>query len=569
MSSDADKRIAALSPEKRALLLKQLRQQQQQQGARPARAPAIARRPRDGSPLPLSFAQQRLWFLDQLEPDSALYNIPLAIELKGELKLEALEQAFTALQERHESLRTTFRTVEGTPVQVIAPPSPVTLEVADLRGVAGPERQDELSRRVREESLRPFHLGRGPLVRASLVRTGDEEHVLLVTMHHAISDGWSMGVVIRELASLYDAYLHGRPSPLPPLELQYPDYAAWQREWLQGETLKAQLDWWKQQLEGAPDVIALPTDRPRPAIQSSRGAKHFVQLPRAVSEALKALGQKEGATPFMTLLAAWQVLLARYTGQDDISVGTPIAGRNRAELEGLIGFFINTLVLRAKVKAGMTFRQVLAHVREQALGAYAHQEVPFEKLVDLLQPVRTLSHSPLFQVMFSLQNAPVSELVLPDVALRTLRVEAQTTKFELTLSLSDTPEGFSGSIEYNTDLFDAGTVERMAGHLEVLLEAIAKNPDAKVAQLPLLTEAERRQQVLGWNATRTAFPREKCVHTLVTEQVERTPEAVALDFGGEQRTFRQVEARANQLAQKLVKQGVKRGSRVGLCVERG
>ncbi|WP_338270543.1 amino acid adenylation domain-containing protein, partial [Corallococcus caeni] len=569
MSSDADKRIAALSPEKRALLLKQLRQQQQQQGARPARAPAIARRPRDGSPLPLSFAQQRLWFLDQLEPDSALYNIPLAIELKGELKLEALEQAFTALQERHESLRTTFRTVEGTPVQVIAPPSPVTLEVADLRGVAGPERQDELSRRVREESLRPFHLGRGPLVRASLVRTGDEEHVLLVTMHHAISDGWSMGVVIRELASLYDAYLHGRPSPLPPLELQYPDYAAWQREWLQGETLKAQLDWWKQQLEGAPDVIALPTDRPRPAIQSSRGAKHFVQLPRAVSEALKALGQKEGATPFMTLLAAWQVLLARYTGQDDISVGTPIAGRNRAELEGLIGFFINTLVLRAKVKAGMTFRQVLAHVREQALGAYAHQEVPFEKLVDLLQPVRTLSHSPLFQVMFSLQNAPVSELVLPDVALRTLRVEAQTTKFELTLSLSDTAEGFSGSIEYNTDLFDAGTVERMAGHLEVLLEAIAKNPDTKVAQLPLLTEAERRQQVLGWNATRTAFPREKCVHTLVTEQVERTPDAVALDFGGEQRTFRQVEARANQLAQRLVKQGVKRGSRVGLCVERG
>ncbi|MFP2900473.1 amino acid adenylation domain-containing protein, partial [Corallococcus sp. 4LFB] len=457
MSSDADKRIAALSPEKRALLLKQLRQQQQQ-GARPARAPAIARRPRDGSPLPLSFAQQRLWFLDQLEPDSALYNIPLAIELKGELKLEALEQAFTALQERHESLRTTFRTVEGTPVQVIAPPSPVTLEVADLRGVAVPERQDELSRRVREESLRPFHLGRGPLVRASLVRTGDEEHVLLVTMHHVISDGWSMGVVIRELASLYDAYLHGRPSPLPPLELQYPDYAAWQREWLQGETLKAQLDWWKQQLEGAPDVIALPTDRPRPAIQSSRGAKHFVQLPRAVSEALKALGQKEGATPFMTLLAAWQVLLARYTGQDDISVGTPIAGRNRAELEGLIGFFINTLVLRAKVNAGMTFRQVLAHVREQALGAYAHQDVPFEKLVDLLQPVRTLSHSPLFQVMFSLQNAPVSELVLPDVALRTLRVEAQTTKFELTLSLSDTPEGFSGSIEYNTDLFDAGTV---------------------------------------------------------------------------------------------------------------
>ncbi|RYZ34328.1 MAG: amino acid adenylation domain-containing protein, partial [Myxococcaceae bacterium] len=518
---------------------------------------------------PLSFAQQRLWFIDQFEPESASYNIPAAVRLEGTLDVSALERSLHALTRRHETLRTRIRAEEGHPAQLVSPDVELPLTHVDLSALPEAAREEEARRIAGEEARRPFDLARGPLLRTTLVRLSEQQHELLLTMHHIVSDGGSMGVLVRELSALYTAFRAGQTPTLPALPVQYADYAAWQRNWLRGEVLETQLRWWTRQLEGAPPALELMTDRLRPAVQSFRGARLPVALPSALSESLKRLGRSEGVTSFMLLLAAWQVLLSRYSGQDDISVGTPVAGRDRTELEGLIGFFVNTLVLRTRFEGEPTFRDVLTQVRETTLGAFAHQEVPFEKLVDALAPERDLRRSPLFQVMFALNQDVLSEQRLPGLSLRPIPPDDRTAKYELTLTLSDTPAGFSGSIEYNTDLFDAGTVERMAGHLEVLLTAIAANPDAKVGRLELLTARERQRQVVAWNATRTAYPREKCVHTLVTEQVERTPDAVALDFAGEQRTYRQVETRANQLAHRLMKLGVGRGSRVGLCVERG
>ncbi|RKI08338.1 amino acid adenylation domain-containing protein, partial [Corallococcus praedator] len=511
---------------------------------------------------PLSFAQQRLWFIDQLEPGTATYNIPAAVRMEGPLDVPALEHALQFLLLRHEALRTRIRSDEGHPVQVILPAWALHLVPVDLGAVDAAERETEAQRLAGEEARRPFELSRGLLFRATLLRLTEQQHVLLLTVHHIVSDGWSMGVLVRELTALYEAFRTGQPASLPELPVRYTDYATWQRGWLQGDALEARLAWWMRQLGEGTQTLELATDRPRPAVQTFRGARLPLAVPAALSDALRALGRREGVTPFMTLLAAWQVLLSRYSGQDDIRVGTPIAGRDRTELEGLVGFFVNTLVLRAKLGGGLTFRELLKQVRETTLGAFAHQEVPFEKLVEALAPERDLRRPPLFQVMFALQQETLTEQQLPGgLSLFPMEADDRTAKYELTLSLTDTPKGFLGSIEYNTDLFDAATVERMAGHLEVLLRGIAANPDAKVGRLELLTAEERQRQVVAWNATRTAYPREQCVHTLVTAQVERTPDVVALDFAGEQRTYRQVETRANQLAHRLRKLGVGRGSR--------
>ncbi|MFB1485371.1 amino acid adenylation domain-containing protein, partial [Corallococcus sp. RDP092CA] len=476
--------------------------------------------------MPLSFAQQRLWFLNQLEPDSAFYNIPLSIRLEGALDVAALEQAFTELVRRHESLRTTFPTREGQPAQVVQPAAPFPLGLVDLSGLPEAEREAEALRLANEEAQRPFRLDTGPLLRVQVLKLDAEQHVMLATMHHIVSDGWSMGVLVREMAAFYEAFATGRTPSLPELPVQYADYASWQRGWLQGDVLAQQMTYWKQQLTGAPSALELPTDRPRPAVQTYRGASVPVNLGQELTEALKALAQKEGATPFMVLLAAWQVLLSRYSGQDDISVGTPIAGRGRTETEGLIGFFVNTLVLRAKLGGNPSFRELLAQARETTLGAYAHQEVPFEKLVEELAPTRDTSRSPLFQVLLSFQNAPLSELKAPGLTLRAVPLEHRTAQFELKMTLSEGDGELRGAMEYNTDLFDGHTAARMVSHLAVLLEGAVASPDAPIQRLRLLTEGERKQLLETWNDTRADFPREACIHQRFEAQVELAPDAV-------------------------------------------
>ncbi|RYZ33397.1 MAG: non-ribosomal peptide synthetase, partial [Myxococcaceae bacterium] len=454
-----------------------------------ALVPALARAPRDQA-LPLSFAQQRLWFLDQLEPGSTAYNIPGALRLTGALDVACLQHAFTELVRRHEALRTCFREADGQPTQVISPPAPFALPVTDLS--AHEDGEVEARRLAEQDACEPFDLAQGPMLRASLLRMGAHAHVLLINMHHVVSDGWSMGVLVREVAALYEAFSSGRPSPLSELLVQYADYAVWQRAWLQGPVLETQILWWKQHLEGAPATLELPTDKPRPTTQSHRGASCPVHLPRDLSDALKALCQREGVTPFMALLAAWQLLLSRYSGQEDITVGSPIAGRRVVELEGLIGFFVNTLALRTRLEGNPSFRQTLARVKESTLGAFAHQDLPFEKLVEELQPPRILGRSPLFQVLFALQNAPTARLALPNLTLDLLSIESATANFELELNLSEDSEGFAGTLTYRQDLFTLAFAQRLSRHFVTLVEALVAQPERPFHLLPLLSSEERQ-----------------------------------------------------------------------------
>jgi len=529
--------------------------------------PPIQPVPRDRD-LPLSFAQQRLWFLDQLEPGSPFYNIPTAVRLTGPLDVAALERTLNEIVRRHEALRTTFETVDGRARQVIAPELTVPLPVTDLTDLPETEREAEALQLATQEAQRPFDLARGPLLRARLLRLGREDHVALLTMHHIVSDGWSMGILIQEIAALYEAFSSGRPSPLQELPIQYADFAHWQREWLQGEILEAQLSYWKQQLDGSPPLLELPTDRPRPAVQSFRGRTQAFALPKDLSKAIKDLGHQEGATLFMTLLAAFQSLLYRYTGQETINVGTPIANRTQSEIEGLIGFFVNTLVMRADLSGDPSFRELLKRVREMALGAYAHQDLPFEMLVDALQPERNLSHSPLFQVMFVLQEAPMGAQALSNLTLRGVEAETGVAKFDLTLSMAEDGDGLGGVFEYNVDLFDAATIERMIAHFQRLLEGIVADPNRPISELPLLTEAEREQLLVEWNDTQADYPQACCIHKLFEAQVEWTSDAVAVVFEGEKLTYDELNRQANQLAHHLRKLGVGPETLVGICVER-
>ncbi|HWS86559.1 MAG TPA: amino acid adenylation domain-containing protein [Pyrinomonadaceae bacterium] len=452
-------------------------------------APAIVPVERGGD-LPVSIAQQRLWFLDQLEPGNTAYNIASVTRLKGRLDVAALERCLQEVVRRHESLRTKFVEVEGHGRQVIMPASEALpqIPVVDLSGLEEGARGAEVERRAREEQARPFKLSEGGLLRCQLLRLGDEEHVALFTMHHIVSDGWSMGVLIREVAALYEAFVAGEDSPLPPLAVQYGDYAAWQREWLQGEVLAAQLDYWKRQLGGAPDVLRLPTDRPRPAVRSYRGGRHFTMLPPELAAALKELNRREGATLFMTLLAAYNVLLARYSGQQDISVGSATANRQRAEIENLIGFFVNTLVLRTDLSGDPTFAELLGRVREVALGAYAHQDVPLEMLVEALQPERSLSHQSLFQVIFVLQNIPRQVLELPGLQLSGVPVASNVSKFDLALVMEEAGDGLAAHWEYSADLFDPATIASMANNFVLLLGGIAARPEARLSELQALID---------------------------------------------------------------------------------
>jgi condensation domain-containing protein len=477
----------SLSSVKRELFARLL----QKRGLRSGDREPITRRPGPG-PCLLSFAQRRLWFVDQLESGAAAYNIPLAVRLEGQLDVTALERSLNEVERRHEVLRTVFALdAEQQPVQVVQPWRPRSLPVRELPGATPAEREHAARQATLEEARRPFSLQQGPLWRAELLRLADHEHILLLTMHHIISDGWSMGILIREIATLYEAFSQGAASPLSELTIQYADFARWQRNWLHGAVLDEQMQFWREQLSGELPAIELPTDHPRPKHQSYRGERQSFQLNAALTERLKQLSREHDATLFMTLLAGFQTLLHRYSGQEDIVVGTPIANRNRAEIEDLIGFFVNTLVLRTRLNGEQTFTDLLGQVREVTLGAYAHQDVPFEKLVEELQPERDTSRHPLFQVVFVLQNAPVALPQLSGLTVTNLNVEPETAKFDIVVNVHETAEGLAGVIAYNTDLFDAPTLTRLMNHYESLLEAIVAHPSAPLKSFDLLTEEEK------------------------------------------------------------------------------
>jgi non-ribosomal peptide synthetase component F len=512
-------------------------------------------------PLPLSFAQQRLWFIDQLDPGSPLYNVPVALRVEGPLDAAVLARCLTEIVRRHEALRTVFAAQDGAPVQVIRPAEPFLLSLVDLS-----DRSDLARALVQEEADRPFDFARDPLLRGVLLRLAEGDHVLALTMHHIASDGWSMGILVREVAALYAAFAAGRPSPLPELPVQYGDFALWQRSWLHGETLEQEIAFWRDQLAGLPPFLDLPTDRPRPAVQSFRGAARPVRLPAALTRELEALARREGATLFMVLLAGFQTLLARLSSQDDLAVGSPVAGRNREEIEGLIGFFVNTLVLRGDLSREPSFRDLLGQVRETALAAYVHQDLPFERLVDELAPERSLARSPLVQVLFALQNAPVENLEIAGLRFQPLRRAGTTAKLDLALNLGESGGAVAGALEYATDLFDAATIDRLAGTFERLLAAATNAPELRASELPLLDQAEQHQLQIEWNDSAT--PVALSVVELFETQARRTPDAVAVRLaGGEALTYAELDRRADALAARLRALGVGPEVPVGLSIE--
>ena len=530
-------------------------------------APPIIRVSRDER-LPLSFAQQRLWFLHELEPTSSFYNVPVAVRLRGRLRIDAMQRTLNEIVRRHESLRTSFPTIDAQPVQSIAPTLALDLSLIDLSTLREEEREHEAQRRATEEARAPFNLATGPLVRASLLRLGAEDHVLLVTMHHIVSDGWSMGVLIREVGALYRAFIDNEPSPVPELPVQYADFAVWQRRWLAGEVFETHLRYWRRQLGGELPVLKLPTDKPRPDVQSFRGSSESLQLPMRLVEELNVLSKREGVTFFMLLLAAFKALLSRYTEQSDIVIGSPIANRNRVELEGLIGFFVNTLTLRTDLSGNPTFRELVRRVRTVALEAYAHQDMPFEQLVEQMQPERTMSRNPLFQVMFQMENTPKEELPLPGLVLSPVEVERVTTQFDLSFDVMENDEGLMVIAEYSTDLFNKATISSMLRRWQILLEGVVTNPDTPLDELPLLTGTEREQLLRGCNETRKAFASERSLPELFEAQVASQPNALAVVSDQEQLTFAELNQRANRLAHLLAARGIGPESLVGLCMER-
>jgi natural product biosynthesis luciferase-like monooxygenase protein/amino acid adenylation domain-containing protein len=517
--------------------------------------------------LPLSYGQQRLWFLDQLEPGNPVYNVPTSVRLTGPLQVLALQQSLNEIIRRHEVLRTRFVTIDGEPVQVIKAELELPLEVIDLSVLTEDERETETLRLAQETATGGFDLATGPLLRARLLRLAAEEHILLLTMHHIISDGWSLGVLVREVGALYGAFSEGLGSPLPELTIQYADYAQWQREQLTSELLAEQLGYWREQLRGAPAVLGLPTDHVRPAVKSYRGARESFALSAELTAALKAMSREQGVTLFMVLLAAFKVLLWRYSGQTDVVVGTPIANRQQREIEELIGFFVNTLVLRTDLSGNPGFHELLGRVREVCLDAYTHQDVPFEKLVEMLQPERNLDHNPLFEVMFVFQNAPPILPKFSKLVLSQMEVGSLSTDFDLTLSVEDRHQDLCVLLDYNADLFEATTIKQLLKHLQNLLQSIVAAPQQKLLDLALLDQAEQHQLLREWNDTAREYP-QHCLHELFEAQVERTPDAVAVIFEEQQLSYEELNRRANQLAHHLRSLGVGPEVLVGVLMER-
>src|SRR5689334_362600 len=550
--------LKRLSPAQRALLLKEL----QKDAAQINGNHEIPRRPQTG-PIPLSFSQQRLWFLSQLDPTTPLYNVPEAVELKGPLNVAALEESLNEIIRRHDALRTVFNVVDRQPVQVCTPSRKLSLKIVDVSHLPLSSRATCAGRLLEAEARRPFNLSHDLLLRATLVRLDRDHHWAILTLHHIVADGWSMGVLIGETAGLYQAFADGKTSPLAELSIQYTDFTQWQREWMQGAQLDSQLEYWKRQLAGAPP-LQLPADRPHSAHATLEGARLNFTLPRTLSDSVKRLSDREGATLFMTLLTAFKVLLYRYTQQEDIVVGTAIANRHHGETEYLIGFFLNILVLRTKVSGELTFRELLQRVREVALGAYERQDVPFDKLVEELQPERQLNRNPLFQVVFALHSGLAPTLKLPGLNVRRLPATSKTSKYDLSLEFVESEAGLEGFLEYSTELFDAGTIARFKTHYETLLQAIVNNPEQPIAHLQLLPQPEQHQLLSHANRIYTT---DRCLHELVAAQCERTPGAVALVFEGQTTSYRELNERATQLAHYLSALGVGPDVLVGVFME--
>ncbi|HEU0052215.1 MAG TPA: amino acid adenylation domain-containing protein, partial [Longimicrobium sp.] len=529
--------------------------------------PPIERAPRDGR-LPLSFAQQGLWFVEQLGDLGATYHMPARLRMRGELDRDALARALDRIVERHEALRTTFARVDGAPEQRIAPAEASRFHLLhhDLRGRADAEA--ELDRLTAEEARAPFDLERGPLVRGRLVQLAADDHALLLTTHHIVSDGWSMGVLNRELGALYGAFRRGEPDPLPPLAVQYADYAAWQRRWVEGDVLREQAEFWTRTLGGAPELLELPTDRPRPARMDHAGAHVPVVLDEELTEGLKALSRRNGTTLFMTVLAGWAMVLSRLSRQDDVVIGTPTANRGCREIEGLIGFVVNTLALRLDLSGAPTVAELLGRVKTRALEAQRNQDIPFEQVVERVDPARSMAHTPLFQAMFTWQNAQRERLELAGLRVDTEPVGAGRSKVDLALAVGEREGRIAGGVTYATALFDRETVERWIGYLRRALEEMVADDGRRVERLPLLSASERSRVLEEWNRTEAAYPAESCIHELFEAQVARTPDAIAVVSEDEALTYAELNARANRLAHHLRAIGVAPGVRVGICVER-
>jgi amino acid adenylation domain-containing protein len=558
----SERRINELSPQRRAVLEKLIRDQR---GLAPG--PSIVAGTARGGPAPLSFAQERLWVLDQLMPESTLYNVSSVSRIEGAVDELVLERSLNEIVRRHEALRTTFKTINGEPFQVVAPTFRLPLRCVDLEALEESEREAETIRLVRQESQRPFDLASGPLLRTTLIKISTYNYLIVITMHHIVSDSWSVGLFWKELSAIWDAFAHGSPSPLPEPSIQYADFAVWQRDWLQGAVLERQLAYWKGQLANL-TVLELPTDHPRPAVQSGHGAVHFLTAPPSLAAAIRSLCQREGVTLFMTLLAAFQTLLSRWSGQDDVAVGTFIANRNHLEVEELIGFFVNTLVLRADLSGNPSFRELLGQIRKTTLDAYAHEDLPFGRLVQELHPERDLSRNPLFQVAFQLLNAPTVAKAGSYSSDPLLEVQRETAIFDLTLSLSDGGDSLTGEIEYNSDLYEADTIRRMASHYLTLLGSIVADPDRPIRDSSILSGVERRQLFVDWNATAADYPREASIVSLFEVQAARTPDATALVCEGVHVSYCELNRRANQLGRHLRTLGIRTETRVGICTDR-
>ncbi len=582
--SNTKERLAQLTPDKRALLLKKLHSQKRTQNTNGATDSSTAPStphpvPRD-QPLPLSFAQERLWILQQLQGPSITYNAPIAWRLTGPFNQAAFERAVQELVQRHESLRTTIGSSSGArsgigenqPVQVIHGPEVVPLARVDLQATPAAERAAKLNSLLQQAVARPFDLQQECPIRMTLYTLGEEDHLFLVSMHHIVIDGWSLNLFTQELSQLYAAFVRGEPSPLLPLPIQYADYAVWQRKWLQGDLLAEKLAFWQTHLTvpagSPPPPLELPTDFPRPAVQSFEGAIYRFALPAARLRQLQQLSQQAGATLFMTLYSAFAVLLARYSNQHDQIIGTTIANRTRPESKSLIGFFINMLPLRTDLSANQSFSALLEQVRQTTLDAYQHQDLPFEKMVEAVRPERSLSHEPLIQVVFDLQSASFQELTLTDLTVSTMPLGLHVSHYDLALSMLETPDGLRGNVEYSTALFTAATIERMMGHFCVLLEAICADPNRPVLQLPLLPPKEEREILVEWNDSQVAYSQDQCVHHLVEKQAAQKPDATAVVFAGQTLCYGELNRQANQLAHHLRVLGVTTETVVGICLER-
>jgi amino acid adenylation domain-containing protein len=554
-----------LSPERQALLAMRL----SSRGKGSPIAHAITRLPRnkEGDFFPLSFAQQRLWLLDQLEPGCPIYNSKSVLNLKGPLQIEAMSQSLREIINRHESLRTTFTMIDEQPVQVINSTWISNLSLVDLSQLVEAERARAIRCLIAEEAKRPFDLRSGPLLRATLLHLSSEDNILLIMAHYIVGDGWSIGIFIEEMTVLYRAFRSGRPSPLPELPIQYTDFAVWQRQWLQNEAPESQLGYWRAQLDGAP-ILEMPTDRSRPLQQDYAGDAVRVELEEGLTRELKALSRRHRTTLYMTLLAGWAALLGRLSGQEEVVIGTPVANRMRMEIEPLIGFFVNTLALRIDLSGRPRVGELLERVKVRTLEGQQNQDIPFEQVVEIVQPMRSLSHAPIFQAMFVLQNMPEGRLDLPGLRIRLMESPSVTAKFDLTLSLQEIGQGIAGGLEYATALYDRETVVRWLGYWRRLLQGMAAEEEQVIDRLPLLGEAERRQLLEEWNETEMEYPKEKCLHELFEEQVERSLEAVAVVYEGEQVSYGELNARANRLAHLLIAQGIGPEDVVALALPR-